>query len=100
MVNIRLFRVLLLMSTVALLWSCSSTKHVPAGEYLLDNVSIKVEDADKVSSSELYNYLRQAPTHKVLGGVKVPLATYNMSGSDTTKWYNRWLRRLGQAPVI
>lgn len=100
MVNIRLFRVLLLVSAVALLWSCSSTKHVPTGEYLLDNVSIKVEDADKVSSSELYNYLRQAPNHKVLGGVKVQLATYNMSGSDTTKWYNRWLRRLGQAPVI
>lgn len=100
MVNIRLFRVLLLLSAVALLWSCSSTKHVPVGEHLLNNVSIKVEDADNVSSSELYNYLRQAPNHKVLGGMKIQLATYNLSGSDTTKWYNRWLRRLGQAPVI
>ena len=95
-----MLRLLLLLSAVALMWSCSSTKHVPAGDHLLNNVSIKVEDADNVSSSELYNYLRQAPNHKVLGGVKIQLATYNMSGSDTTKWYNRWLRRLGQAPVI
>lgn len=91
---------LLLLSAVTLLWSCSSTKHVPVGEYLLDDVSIKVEDAENVSTSELYNYLRQAPNHKVLGGLKIQLATYNMSGRDTTKWYNRWLRRLGQAPVI
>lgn len=100
MVNIRFIRVLLLVVVVALVWSCSSTKHVPSGEHLLNNVSIKVEDAKDVSSSELYNYLRQAPNHKVLGGLKIQLATYNMSGGDTTKWYNRWLRRLGQAPVI
>ncbi len=100
MVTKHLLRVMLLLSAVALMWSCSSTKHVPMGEYLLDDVSIKVEDAENVSISELYNYLRQAPNHKVLGGLKIQLATYNMSGRDTTKWYNRWLRRLGQAPVI
>ena len=26
-----------------LLWSCSTVKHVPEGEYLLNNVKIKVE---------------------------------------------------------
>lgn len=100
MVNIRFIRVLLLVAIVTFLWSCSSTKHVQSGEYLLNNVSIDIEDANDVSSSELYNYLRQTPNHKVLGGLKIQLATYNMSGQDTTKWYNRWLRRLGQAPVI
>ncbi len=84
----------------ALLWGCSSTKHVPKGQYLVDKVSVKVEDTKEVSSGELYNYLRQTPNHKVIGFLKLQLATYNMSGRDSTKWYNRWLRNLGQAPVI
>ena len=88
-----------------LLWSCSTVKHVPEGEYLLNNVKIKVEtdstDCGKeVEPSSLVNYLRQHPNHKVLGFLKLQLATYNLSGRDSTKSVNRWLRRLGQAPVI
>ncbi|MDE5744830.1 MAG: BamA/TamA family outer membrane protein [Paramuribaculum sp.] len=84
-----------------LLWGCSSVKHVPEGKYLLDDVKINITDsAGIVESSQLVNYLRQSPNHKILGFLKLQLATYNMSGKDTTKWYNRWVRRLGQAPVI
>ena len=83
-----------------LLWNCSSTKHVPTGKYLVDEVSINIEDTKEVSSSDLYNYLRQVPNHKVLGFLKLQLATYNLSGHDSTKWYNRWFQKLGQAPVI
>ncbi len=83
----------------ALLWSCSSTKHVPQGRMLLDKVSIKV-DNDSVKASDLYNYLRQTPNHKVLGFAKMQLGIYSLSGRDSTKWYNRWLQNLGQAPVI
>ncbi|MDE6555866.1 MAG: BamA/TamA family outer membrane protein, partial [Duncaniella sp.] len=42
----------------------------------------------------------QTPNHKVLGFWKLQLATYNLSGNDSTKWYNRWVRRMGQPPVI
>ena len=28
------------------------------------------------------------------------LSIYNLSGKDTTKWYNRWLRKMGEPPVI
>ena len=79
---------------------CSTTRHVPDGEYLLDKVSIEIDDSVGVSRSELQNYLRQTPNHKVLGFARIQLGMYNMSGKDTTKWYNRWARRLGQAPVI
>lgn len=80
--------------------SCSSTKLVPEGNYLLDNVKIEVDDRNDVDRTELYNFLRQSPNHKVLGFAKLQLATYNLSGRDSTKWYNRWLRRVGQPPVI
>lgn len=80
--------------------ACSSTKHVPDGEYLLDNVAIQVDDNPKMSKTELFNFLRQQPNHKVLGFAKIQLSTYSLSGRDSTKWYNRWLRRIGQPPVI
>jgi len=84
----------------AMLSGCSSTKHVPEGQYLLDEVKVKVTDDKKVNTSELYNFLRQQPNHKVFGFVKLQLATYSLSGRDSTKRANRWLRQLGQAPVL
>ncbi len=89
-----------LCALLLLLTACSSTKHVPQGEYLLDKVSIEVEDRGDIDRTELYNFLRQQPNHKVLGFAKLQLSTYSLSGKDSTKWYNRWLRRVGQPPVI
>lgn len=81
--------------------SCSSTKHVPAGKLLLDRVTIKVDSqASDVSPVELANYLRQNENHRVLGGMKLQLALYNLSGHDSTKRFNRWLQKLGTPPVI
>lgn len=82
------------------LWACSSVKHIPDGEYLLDKVDITVESPDEISTEDLQYFLRQTPNHKVLGFARLQLATYSLSGSDSTRWYNRWLRRIGQAPVI
>lgn len=68
---------------------------------LLRDVAIDVHgDREGVDADELYYFLRQTPNHKVLGFAKMQLATYNLSGSDSTKWFNRWVRRLGQPPVI
>lgn len=84
-----------------LLNACKSTRHVPDGEYLLDKAKIEIEgDKKNVSSLDLINYLRQTPNNKVLGFAKLQLATYNISGDDTTKWYNKWVRKLGQPPVL
>ena len=86
------------------LWACSPVKHVPDGEYLLDDVTINItrDSAGNVAATplELFNFLRQQPNHKVLGFAKLQLATYSLSGKDSTKWYNRWLRKIGKPPVI
>jgi outer membrane protein assembly factor BamA len=80
---------------------CSPVRHVPDGEYLLDKVSINVNDSTgKITESDLINYLAQLPNHKILWTCKLQLGIYNMSGKDSTKWYNRLARNLGQAPVI
>jgi outer membrane protein assembly factor BamA len=84
-----------------MLSSCSSTKHVPAGKYLLDRVNININDPrDDVEASQLTNYLRQNANHRVLGGLKLQLAFYNLSGKDSTNWFNRWIQRVGTPPVI
>ena len=89
------------LSLMALLASCSSTKHVPQGQLLLDKVNIHIADPrDDVKPSQLANYLRQNANHRVLGGLKLQLAFYNMSGRDSTKWFNRWIQRVGTPPVI
>ena len=86
---------------VAMLASCSSTKHVPQGKLLLDKVDIKIADPhNSVESSQLANFLRQNANHRVLGGLKLQLVFYNMSGKDSTKWFNRWIQRVGTPPVI
>lgn len=89
------------MAIVALLVvsSCNATKHIPDGKYLLNKVRIEVDDIS-FNKKELKNYLRQTPNHEILGGVKFQLAIYNWSGKDSTKWYNKWVRKLGQPPVI
>ena len=81
--------------------SCSSTKHVPQDKLLLDKVNINITDPhSEVEQSQLANYLRQNANHRVLGGLKLQLAFYNMSGRDSTKWINRWIQRVGTPPVI
>ncbi len=59
-----------------------------------------VDSGSQVRGADLINYLRQVPNHKVLGFWKLQLGTYNLSGRDSTRWYNRWLQRLGQPPVV
>ena len=79
--------------------SCSTTKYVPKDKYLLKNVKIKAYIPD-VNNEELKGYLRQTPNNTILGFWPLKLAFYNASGEDSTKWSNRWLRRIGEPPVI
>ena len=81
--------------------SCSSTKHVPDGKMLLDDVKIVIDKkVPDIHPVELRNYLRQTENHKVLGGLKLQLAFYNLSGKDSSSWFNRWIQRVGTPPVI
>lgn len=94
-----LYKACLLGLFLACLSGCSSTKYVPDGQYLLDNVKISSTDKS-VRTSDLQNYLRQTPNSKWFSWAKVPLYIYGWSGRDTTRWINKMLRRIGDAPVI
>ena len=92
---LHIFTVLLFLS------ACSTTKYVPDGEYLLGTVEVKdYEHHADVNTTLLRDYVRQRPNARWFSLYKLPLATYSLSGRDTTKWINRTLRAMGEAPVL
>lgn len=92
-------RAITIFITGLLLVACTPAKFVPEGSYLLNKVEVKT-DAKEIDRSELNDYVRQTPNSAVLGVFRMQLGLYNLSGKDTTRWYNRMLRRIGQPPVI
>lgn len=84
---------------LAIITSCSSSKYIPENEYLLQKVEIKA-DVKGFDISSVAPYIRQKANSKWFSLFKIPLATYSMSGKDSTKWINRTLKNMGEAPVI
>lgn len=79
--------------------SCSSSKFVPEGGCLLKSNIIKSADRS-AKPQQLTPYLLQQPNSKWFSMFNIPLDIYNLSGNDSTRWINRVLRNLGEAPVI
>lgn len=79
--------------------SCSATKFVPDCSYLLDEVKIHTDNKE-IKPSDMRLYVRQNPNSKWFSTIKTQLYVYNWSGRDSTKWFNRFLRKIGDAPVI
>ena len=82
--------------------ACSTTRYVPENEYLLNKVNLKVMEGQKsdVNMSLLRGYVRQNPNSRLFSLARTSLATYSLSGRDSTKWLNRLLRNMGEPPVI
>ncbi len=82
-----------------MLAACSVNRFLPDDAYLLDKVSIHADSA-ALRSVPLDGYIRQHPNSKWFSLFKVPLGIYCLSGSDSTKRINRFVRRLGEPPAI
>ena len=84
---------------IFLLSGCSVSKFIPDGQYLLNDIKITSDNKD-IKSSEMNSYVRQKPNAKWFSLVKLPMYIYGASGLDSTKWVNKVLRRIGDAPRI
>lgn len=94
-----LYPLLMLLVIMTVSAGCSVSRFIPEDEYLLNNV--KIHSSDKsVSTTQLQGYVQQHPNSRWFSLIKVPMAPYLMSGRDSTKRINRFLQRVGQAPVI
>lgn len=95
----KIYWTLLGLVTVWLLAGCSSSRFLKEDEKLL--ASVKLTSSEKhVKPSNYRNYIRQNANAKWFNLVKVPLGLYCMSGTDSTKRFNRLLHRIGEPPVI
>ncbi|MDE6159966.1 MAG: BamA/TamA family outer membrane protein [Bacteroidaceae bacterium] len=79
--------------------SCSVSRFIPEGDYLLDGAEVRT-DTKELPSVQLQGYIQQHPNTRWLSFAKVPMLPWMISGRDTTKRINRFLHRVGQAPVI
>ncbi len=107
-------------------FSCSPTKYIPEGEYLLESYKIKA-DNNEVLNFEIDDYIKQKPNKKILG-VPVYARIYNLvdpvkeekreekrrpkeealnrkrlaKGKEPKEksYLTRWLRKIGEEPVI
>ena len=85
---------------VFLLSACNAVKFVPQGQYLLNDVKVKVEDTKEVLGTDLMKYVQQKQNTEILGFWKLQLGIYNTASLDTTKWTSKNARKVGEAPVI
>lgn len=92
------FRLLFL---VVLVSACSSTKYVPQGEHLLGRVRVETAPGSSYDkTSALKTHVRQMGNTRWFGALRIPLATYSLSGRDSANWWNKMLRRIGEPPVL
>lgn len=87
-------------TALLLLGSCSTTKFVKEGEFLLDEVKISSDKKD-IKSSDMKLYVRQKPNTRWFSIFKTPLYVYNLSGTKhPNRWYNKFFQKIGDAPII
>ena len=79
--------------------SCSSEKFLSEGQHVLTSVNVASSEKS-IDAGSYRTYVRQEANSRWFNVVKVPLGIYCMAGTDSTKRFNRFLQRLGEAPVI
>ena len=90
---------LVLFLTVLIFQSCNPTKYVPEGKYLLADNKIKSDKNKEIQKKEFKSYIRQKPNKKFLG-IRFKLGLYNLSNLKKEKGFSKWLRKIGEPPVI
>lgn len=79
--------------------SCSVSKFLPEDATLLDHVAL-VSDSTHFDATTMEGYIRQHPNSKWFSLFKAPLGIYCLSGTDSTKRINRFIRKLGEKPIL
>ena len=96
-----LLRLIVPVLATVLFAACHTSRFVPEGSYLLTSAHVAPASGEShVSAEELAAYMPQRPNSKWFSLFNVPLGIYSLSGRDSTKRFNRFLRHLGEAPVV
>lgn len=97
----RFFYLLMVVTVGCLLGSCSSTRDIPEGHAMLNRGKVVTDGKyPDINTSQLKNYVRQKGNARWFSTLKIPLGVYALAGTDSSKWLNRTLKAMGEAPVI
>ena len=66
---------------------------------MLEKTSVRTDNSE-ISTANLSGYIRQHSNSKWFSLFKVPMAVYCISGTDSTRRFNRFIQRIGEAPVV
>ena len=81
-----------------MLSSCSVSRHLSEGEYLLDKVKV-ISEEDQDLASQLKSKVTTQPNARFLGLVRWPLRLYCLAGTKDNM-VNRLLKDLGEEPRL
>lgn len=87
--------------------SCSVTKRLSGGEYLLSSNKFNITYADSVNKKDKLDKgdvrdhipITQKPNSKILW-YNLPLKIYDLSNPESSSWGNKVLRKIGQPAVL
>lgn len=89
-----------LSAIAALSFSCSTTRVLEDGQYRLAANKVEVKGDSKFNPKEIESYIKQKPNSYIIFGWNPFLNLYNWSGKNPDKAVNRFIRKMGTAPVI
>src|ERR1035437_1977398 len=86
-----------------LIAACSGTRNLPKGDKLYTGAEIILESAEKINKKPIKTVaeagVRPAPNKKILG-MRPKLWMYNTAGENPKSKIKKWMKRIGEAPVL
>ena len=92
-------RILLVITALLLLISCSTTKLLPEGTYRLASNKVSFSGKEKLPAAEVTPYIRQQPNSYILFGWNPFLYIYNWS-DGSGRGINGFWEKIGVPPVV
>ena len=96
---------ILLLLPILFITSCYSIKHATQDDYILKSNKININHADKariknITKKEINLIIKQQPNKKIIGFLPFHLCLYNISNPKKNNWFNSYLRKIGEHPVL
>ncbi len=98
--NSSVFTFAAILLAASLCFSCSTTRVLEDGQYRLAANRVQVSNDRGFNPKEIESYIKQKPNSYIIFGWNPFLNLYNWSGRDPDKAVNRFLRKIGTAPVV
>lgn len=85
---------------ISIFFACNPARNVPRGQYLLDRVSLKI-DEPSLDKEEITSIIKQKPNKRILLIGRFHLGAYNFASMGKKRKWKNWLgTTVGEAPVI